>query len=65
MGSKAKDVAVAESPAPLFTIEALFERHGLAAWQRRGLMVHAGWAAGKSVTEDAFQSALAAWRQSR
>lgn len=65
MATKAKDAGTAVETAPQFPIEEMFGRHGLTAWQRRGLMVHAGWATGKSVTESEFQTALAAWRRSR
>ena len=63
---KSVDGAVAEAqPAKLVTIEELFKRHNIPAWQQRGLMVEQRWAAGKSVTEGQFQVALRAFLASR
>lgn len=64
MGRKSDGAAV-EAASPLVLIEELFARHAVPTWQQAGLMVHAGWATGKSVTEAEFVTTLAAFRRGR
>ena len=58
-----KNAADQRIPGRLFPVEQLAESCGLPAWETAALTAAAGWANGKQLSEEQFQTVLANFRR--